>query len=94
MSLGKGDKLTSEFERIKILETKISHVVSYVNKLLEENTKLKQQVKEMRVEKKVIQENLDRVEKLDASVKKYENEREDLINKIEDIIGQIDQLGI
>jgi chromosome segregation ATPase len=86
--------LTSEFERIKILETKISHVVSYVNKLLEENTKLKQQVKEMKAEKKVIQENLDRVEILDASVKKYENEREGLKNKIEDIIGQIDQLGI
>ena len=86
--------MTSEFERIKILETKISHVVSYVNKLMEENLKLKQQVKEMKTEKKVFQENLERVETLDASVKKYENEREGLKNKIEDIINQIDQIGI
>lgn len=86
--------MTSEFERIKILETKISHVVSYVNKLMEENLKLKQQVKEMKTEKKVFQENLERVKTLDASVKKYENEREGLKNKIEDIINQIDQIGI
>jgi cell division septum initiation protein DivIVA len=65
-----------------------------VNKLMEENLRLKQQVKEMKTEKKAFQESLDRVETLDASVKKYENEREGLKNKIEDIISQIDQLGI
>lgn len=86
--------MTSEFERIKILEAKISQVVSFVNKLMEENEKLKQQVKDLKVEKKSYQETQDRAEKLDASLKKYENEREGLKSKIEEIIGQIDQLGI
>jgi regulator of replication initiation timing len=37
--------LTSEIERIKILEGKIGHVIEYIGKLTAENDKLKQQLK-------------------------------------------------
>ena len=40
--------MTTELERIKILEGKISQVIDYVNKLTAENDKLKQQVKELK----------------------------------------------
>ena len=44
--------MTSELERLKILEGKISQVVDYINKLTGENDRLKQQLKELKVEKK------------------------------------------
>jgi len=86
--------LTSEIERIKILEAKISHVVNYINKILSDNEKLKQQVKELRVEKKEFEEQVGKSHKLDENLKKYYKEREVIKEKIETIIGQIDQLGI
>jgi regulator of replication initiation timing len=70
--------LTTELERIKILEGKISQVVDYIHKLTAENDKLKSQLKE----------------RLDEDVKKYEGEREVVKGKIEAIINQIDQLGL
>ena len=86
--------MTTELERIKILEAKISQVVSYVNKILTENEKLKQQIKELKAEKKAVEESLGKAERLDESLKKYEKEREMLKERIEAVIGQIDQLGI
>ncbi|MCK4336619.1 MAG: hypothetical protein KAX11_01665 [Candidatus Aminicenantes bacterium] len=86
--------MTSEIERIKILETKISHVVNYINKILSENEKLKQQAKELRAEKKEFEEKLGKANKLDENLKKYHKEREVIKEKIETIISQIDQLGI
>jgi cell shape-determining protein MreC len=86
--------LTSEIERIKILEAKISHVVDYINKILSENEKLKQQAKELRAEKKEFEEMLGKANKLDENLKKYHKEREVIKEKIETIISQIDQLGI
>ena len=86
--------MTSEIERIKILETKISHVVDYINKILSENEKLKQQAKELRAEKKEFEEKLGKANKLDENLKKYHKEREVIKEKIETIISQIDQLGI
>jgi FtsZ-binding cell division protein ZapB len=86
--------LTSELERIKILEGKVSHVVEYINKLLSENAKLKQQIKEMKAEKKDFEDQTKRIEKLDEDVKKFAGERKLLKDKIEAIIGQIDQVGI
>jgi len=44
--------LTSELERIKILEGKIGQVVDHIHKLTTENEKLRQQLKELRTEKK------------------------------------------
>lgn len=86
--------MTSEIERIKILETKISHVVDYINKILSENEKLKQQAKELRAEKKEFEEKLGKAHKLDENLKIYHKEREVIKEKIETIISQIDQLGI
>ena len=86
--------MTSELERIKILEGKISHVVDYVNRLTSENAKLKQQIKELRTEKRNVEEQVKKSEKLDQEMKKYESEKEILKDKIEGIISQIDKIGI
>ncbi len=86
--------MTSELERIKILEGKISHVVDYVNKLTSENEKLKQQIKDLRAEKRSIEDHVKKSEKLDQEMKKYESEKEILKEKIEGIISQIDKIGL
>ena len=86
--------MTSEIERIKILEGKIAHVIEYIGKLGAENDKLKQQLKELRNEKKDMEEAARRVGKLDEDIKRYENERDAIKAKIEAIINQIDKLGL
>ncbi|MDD8016205.1 MAG: cell division protein ZapB [Acidobacteriota bacterium] len=86
--------MTTELERIKILEGKISQVVEYINTLSTENEKLKQQVKELRTDKTKVEEQSKKLVKLDEEIKKYEDEREIIKGKIEAIINQIDQLGI
>jgi chromosome segregation ATPase len=86
--------LTSELERIKILEGKISQVVDYLNKLVAENERLKQQIKELKTSNKALMETEKKVGRLDESLKKYENEREVIKEKIETLINQIDQLGL
>lgn len=86
--------MTSELERIKILEGKISQVVDYINKLKKENEKLRQQLKELKVERKNFEEKARRADKIDESLKQYENERKIIKGKVETIINQIDQLGI
>jgi len=86
--------LTSELERIKILEGKISQVVDYINKLMGENEALRQQVKELKAQKKSFEEKARKSVKLDEDLKKYEEERNVIIGKVESIINQIDQLGI
>ena len=86
--------MTSELERIKILEGKVSQVVEYINKLLSENAKLKQQVKELKAEKKDFDDQTKKLEKLNGELKQFSGERKLLKEKIETIIGQIDQVGI
>jgi SMC interacting uncharacterized protein involved in chromosome segregation len=86
--------LTTELERIKILEGKIGQVVDYVHKLTTENDKLKQQIKELRSEKKEFDEQNRKIARLDEDVKKFEGERDVIKGKIEAIINQIDQLGL
>lgn len=86
--------MTSELERIKILEGKISQVVNYINRLLKENERLKQQMKELKTEKKKFEDKAKEASRLDESLKKYEKERDIIKGKVEAIIGQIDQLGI
>ncbi len=86
--------MTSELERIKILEGKVSQVVDYVNKLSQENEKLKHQVKELKIENKNFQEQARKAGKFGEDLKKYEEEREVIKGKVETIITQIDQLGI
>ena len=86
--------MTSELERIKILEGKVSQVVEYINKLLSENTKLKQQLKDLKTEKKDFDDQAKKIEKLDEELKQFTGERKLLKEKVEAIIGQIDQVGI
>ncbi len=86
--------MTTELDRIKILEGKISQVVEYVNKLGAENEKLRQQLKEFKTEKKELEEQGRKVARLDEELKKSESEREAVKARIEALIGQIDQLGI
>lgn len=86
--------MTTELDRIKILEGKIVQVVDYVHKLTAENDKLKQQLKELKGEKKDFEEQNRRLAKLDEDLKKYESERDTVKGKIEAIISQIDQLGL
>lgn len=86
--------MTTELERIKVLEGKIGHVIEHVNKLAGENEKLRQQLKDLRAEKKDTEELARRAGKLDEELKRYDNERELLRSKIEALIGQIDKLGI
>jgi FtsZ-binding cell division protein ZapB len=86
--------LTSELERIKILESKVTQVVDYINKLLKENEKLKQQLKELKTEKKDFEDQVKRTEKLDEDLKRYAQDRKIMKEKIETILDQIDQVGI
>jgi len=86
--------LTSELERIKILEVKISQVVDYVKKLTGENDRLRDQVKELKADRKEFEEAARKVVKFEETIKKYEEEREALKIRIEAIIKQIDQLGL
>jgi FtsZ-binding cell division protein ZapB len=86
--------LTSELERIKILESKVTQVVDYINKLLKENEKLKQQIKELKTEKKDFEDQVKRTEKLDEDLKRYAQDRKVMKEKIETILDQIDQVGI
>ena len=86
--------MTTELDRMKILEGKIGHVIEYVNKLSAENEKLKQQIKDLRVEKKDSEELAKRTVKLDEDLKRYENERDLVRAKVEAIINQIDKMGL
>ena len=86
--------MTSELERIKILEEKISQVVDYINKLINENTKLKQQLKELKSTKKDFEDEAKRAEKLHEDLERYESERGVIKEKIDSVISLIDQLEI
>lgn len=86
--------MTSELERIKILESKVTQVVDYINRLLKENERLKQQIKELKTEKKDFEDQVKRTEKLDEDLKRYTQDRKIMKEKIETILDQIDQVGI
>lgn len=86
--------MTTEIDRIKILEGKISQVVDYVNRLGAENEKLRLQLKEFKAERKELEDQGKRVARLDEELKRSEAEREAVRGRIEALIAQIDQLGI
>lgn len=86
--------MTTELERIKILEGKISQVIDYVSKLTSENEKLKQQVKELKSGIKEYEDQAKKTVKFEEDLKRLESERDMIKNGIEAIIGQIDKLGI
>ena len=60
--------MTTEIDRIKILEGKISQVVEYINKLSAENDKLRQQLKELKTDKKEFEEQGRKVVRLDEEL--------------------------
>lgn len=86
--------MTTELERIKILEGKISQVIEYVTKLNSENDKLKQQVKELKAGIKDYEDQVKRTARVEEDLKRYESERDAVKGKIESLIGQIDKLGL
>ena len=86
--------MTSELERIKILEGKISQVIEYVTKLSSENDRLKQQAKELKAGAKDYEDQVKKAAKVEEDLKRYEGEREAIKNRIEALIGQIDKLGL
>jgi len=86
--------LTSELERIKILEGKISQVVDYINKLLSENKRLKKNLKELKEEKNNYVEQAKKAGQLDKSLNIFKKEREAIKEKIETIINQIDLIEL
>lgn len=86
--------MTSELERLKILEGKISQVVDHINKLVSENDRLKQQLKELKADRKNFEEQVKKTEAMDQNLKKYEEEREIIKGKVEQIIRKIDELEI
>lgn len=86
--------MTTELERIKILEGKIGLVVDHIHKLTAENEKLRSQIKDLKAEKKESEDNARKIARLDEEMKKYEGERDVLKGKIEAIIGEIDKLGL
>ena len=86
--------MTTELERIKALEAKIAHVIEHIHRLTSENERLKGQVKDLKAEKKDMDELAKRSAKLDEDLKRYDNEREVMRGKIEALIAQIDKLGL
>ncbi len=86
--------MTSELERIKILEGKVSQIVDYINKLIGENGQLKSQIKDLRAAKKELEEQARKFKNYDSILQDYKNEKEEMKEKIETIISQIDQIGL
>lgn len=86
--------MTSELERIKLLEAKISQVVDFIKKLKAENERLKDQIKELKADRKEYEEMARKAGKSEETIKKYEEEWEALKGRIEAIIKEIDQLGL
>jgi len=86
--------LTSEIERIKILEGKIGKIVDYINELSAENEKLKRELEDVRKERKNLSLKAKEAGKLNENLKDFQKEREEIKQRIESIIEQIDKIGI
>jgi len=81
-------------ERITILEGKIGQIIEYINRLTNENEKLRQQVKELKAGLKDYDEQAKKLARLQEEMEKYRGEREMLKEKVEALISQIDKLGL
>jgi len=86
--------LTSELERIKILEGKIGKIIDYINELSADNEKLKQELDELKKERKSLSLKAKEAGKLSENLKGFQTEREEIKKRIESIISQIDKIGI
>ncbi len=86
--------MTSELERIKILEGKIGKILDYINELSAENERMNQELDELKREKKELALKAKEAGKLGENLKSFQNEREEIKKRIESIIGKIDKIGI
>lgn len=86
--------MTSELERIKILEGKIGKIVDYINELSVENEKLRRELEEIKKERKNLTLKAKEAGKLSENLKDFQTEREEIKKRIESIIEQIDKIGI
>ncbi|MFO7979306.1 MAG: cell division protein ZapB [Candidatus Aminicenantes bacterium] len=86
--------MTSELERIKILEGKIGKIVDYINELSVENEKLRRELEEVKKERKDLTLKAKEAGKLSENLKDFQTEREEIKKRIESIIEQIDKIGI
>ncbi|HDJ24323.1 MAG: hypothetical protein B5M54_01480 [Candidatus Aminicenantes bacterium 4484_214] len=86
--------MTSELERIKILEGKVVKLVEYLNKVIAENSVLKQKIRDLQAVKKDYEAQSTKFSQLDAQLKELEQEREEIRAKVDALIAQIDELGI
>lgn len=86
--------MTSELERIKILEGKIGKIVDYINELSVENEKLRRELEEVKRERKNLTLKAKEAGKLSENLKDFQTEREEIKKRIESIIEQIDKIGI
>lgn len=86
--------MTSELERIKILEGKVVKLVEYLNKVIAENSVLKQKIRDLQAVKKDYEAQSTKFSQLDEQLKELEQEREEIRAKVDALIAQIDELGI
>jgi len=86
--------LTSEIERITILEGKIGQIIDHINHLTAENERLRQQVKELKTMLKDYEEQAKKLARMQEEMEKYRGEREMIKQKIEALINQIDKIGL
>jgi uncharacterized protein (UPF0335 family) len=86
--------LTSEIERIKILEGKISQIVEHFGRLSSENARLKEDLKQVKGEKKEQEEKLKTFSLMAEELNQLREEKETVKEKLEALIAQIEKLGI
>lgn len=86
--------MTSELERIKILEGKITQIVEHFSRLSQENARLKDGFKHLKADKKELEERLRKAGSLEEELKRLQEEQEEVRSRIEALITQMEKLGV
>ncbi len=86
------DRLTFDMEGFKLLEERISKIVSLAKRLKEENLVAMEEVERLRREKEELEAKISELEK--TVLNSYKEERAMIKNIIERIISKIEELGI
>ncbi len=88
------DRLTFDMEGFKLLEERISKIVSLAKRLKEENLVAMEEVERLRREKEELEAKISELEKGIEVLNSYKEERAMIKNIIERIISKIEELGI
>ncbi len=88
------DRLTFDMEGFKLLEERISKIVSLAKRLKEENLAVMEEVERLRKEKEELEAKISELEKGIEILNSYKEERAMIKNIIERIISKIEELGI